>query len=259
MRANLARADNKRWYFPILMKGEWPVLLKILGKGEGKNRYLSVAEVRTLFEERKFPARIEQRLLDQPVLSRGQRIARWASGSPQLRSWFVALAIVFAVAEFPNQVRAILPEKFKVALPPPLPRLPRTTTAYWLEQNWSLEDRYWFHHVSQGTATFPVPYAWFVALEQPTFNLFSRNGMLKDSAYLERFGFIPSPQTIHTDETTLRRFGYANVYDTNPAPPPSGLWKTPVENVDGLPVGFARLTGVTRSRARAAARRTRSG
>ncbi|WP_409191767.1 di-heme-cytochrome C peroxidase [Bradyrhizobium sp. RDM4] len=243
MRANLARADNKRWYFPILMKGEWPVLLNILGKGEGKNRYLSVAEVRTLFEKRKLPARIEQQLLDQPVLSRGQHIAR-GIGIAAAALVVVALAIVFAVAEFPNQVRAILPEKFKVALPPPLPRLPRTTTAYWLEQNWSLEDRYWFHHVSQGTATFPVPYAWFVALEQPTFNLFSRNGMLKDSAYLERFGFIPSPQTIHTDETTLRRFGYANVYDTNPAPPPSGLWKTPVENVDGLPVGFARLTGV---------------
>ena len=25
--------------------------------------------------------------------------------------------------------------------------------------------------------------------------------------------FIPSPQSIHTDETTLRRFGYANVFD----------------------------------------------
>ena len=37
------------------MKGEWPVLLKILGKGEGDERYLSVAEVRTLFVERRFP------------------------------------------------------------------------------------------------------------------------------------------------------------------------------------------------------------
>ena len=103
-------------------------------------------------------------------------------------------------------------------LPPPLPDLVPTKTAYWLEQNWSLEDRHWFHHVTQGTATFPVPYAWFVALEQPGLHLFTRPGMLKDSHYLERFGFIPSPQTIHTDETTLRRFGYANVFETDAGP-----------------------------------------
>jgi hypothetical protein len=46
----------------MLMKGEWPVLLNILGKGEGEARYLSVAEVRTLFVERKLPDRITARL-----------------------------------------------------------------------------------------------------------------------------------------------------------------------------------------------------
>ena len=52
MKANLKRdGDAARWYYPMLMKGEWPVLLKILGKGEGEERYLSVAEVRTLFVE----------------------------------------------------------------------------------------------------------------------------------------------------------------------------------------------------------------
>jgi hypothetical protein len=59
MAANLERAgDAARFYYPLLMKGEWPVLLKIMGKGEGEARYLSVAEVRTLFVERRFPARI---------------------------------------------------------------------------------------------------------------------------------------------------------------------------------------------------------
>lgn len=63
MAANLARAgDAARWYYPILMKGEWPVLLRIMGKGDGDDRYLSVAEVRTLFVERRFPARIVARL-----------------------------------------------------------------------------------------------------------------------------------------------------------------------------------------------------
>jgi hypothetical protein len=67
MAANLKRAgDQARWYYPMLMKGEWPVLLNIMGKGEGDDRYLSVAEVRTLFVERRFPARIVARLQHGP-------------------------------------------------------------------------------------------------------------------------------------------------------------------------------------------------
>jgi hypothetical protein len=63
MKANLKRdGDKARWYYPFLMKGEWPVLLNILGKGKGSERYLSVAEVRTLFVERRLPARITARL-----------------------------------------------------------------------------------------------------------------------------------------------------------------------------------------------------
>jgi hypothetical protein len=63
MAANIKRdGDAARWYYPMLMKGEWPVLLKILGKGEGEARYLSVAEVRTLFVERRLPDRITARL-----------------------------------------------------------------------------------------------------------------------------------------------------------------------------------------------------
>jgi hypothetical protein len=63
MAANLERArDQARWYYPYMMKGEWPILLDILGKGEGEERYLSVAEVRTLFVERKLPDRITARL-----------------------------------------------------------------------------------------------------------------------------------------------------------------------------------------------------
>lgn len=63
MAANIKRdGDAAHWYYPILMKGEWPVLLKILGKGEGDERYLSVAEVTTLFVERRLPERITARL-----------------------------------------------------------------------------------------------------------------------------------------------------------------------------------------------------
>jgi hypothetical protein len=63
MAANMERAGAAaRWYYPMLMKGEWPVLLKIMGKGEGSERYLSVAEVKTLFVEKRFPERIVARL-----------------------------------------------------------------------------------------------------------------------------------------------------------------------------------------------------
>ena len=63
MAANLKRAgDAAHWYYPMLMKGEWPVLLKILGKGKGEERYLSVDEVRTLFVEKRLPERITTRL-----------------------------------------------------------------------------------------------------------------------------------------------------------------------------------------------------
>ena len=63
MAANLERAGAAaRWYYPLLMKGEWPVLLNIMGKGGGSERYLSVAEVRTLFVEKRFPERIVARL-----------------------------------------------------------------------------------------------------------------------------------------------------------------------------------------------------
>ena len=116
--------------------------------------------------------------------------------------------------------------------------------AYWLDQNWSTEDRFWFHHASQGTATFPVPYTWYIALEQPGLRLFSRPGLLSDSAYLERFGFIPSPKTVHGDAGYLRRFGFVNSdAKTEPAPETvAGLKPRPADNVDGLPVGFARMT-----------------
>ena len=68
MNANFARAkDTRRWYDRLLMNGEWPVLLNIMGKGEGKERYLSVAEVRTLFVERRFPDRINDSLRSPPA------------------------------------------------------------------------------------------------------------------------------------------------------------------------------------------------
>src|SRR5580692_11375497 len=82
MNANFARAKgHRRAVDRLLMNGEWPVLLNILGKGEGNDRYLSVAEVRTLFVERKFPARIVARLAQPlPVASCCATFAKAAVG-----------------------------------------------------------------------------------------------------------------------------------------------------------------------------------
>ncbi len=244
MDANFERArDKRRWIDRKLMEGEWPVLLRIMGKGEGDQRYLSVAEVRTLFVERRLPERINARLKAQTAPAGGV-FGKLAKAAIALIAVFGA-AIV-AIAEFPDEVGKIVPLLAQL-LPPPLPDRGPTSAAYWLDQNWSTEDRHWFHHASQGTATFPVPYAWFVALEQPGLHLVSRPGLLSDSGYLERFGFLPSPKSIHADSPTLRRFGYAPSPDAKTEPAPDslfGLRPTPVENFDGLPVGFARLTGL---------------
>ncbi|MDH7972637.1 di-heme-cytochrome C peroxidase [Sphingomonas sp. AR_OL41] len=86
-----------------------------------------------------------------------------------------------------------------------------TPQIVWLEQGWSDEERQRFHHQSQGTQTLPIETSWFLALEVPKADAAPPFVMFSDPAYLQRFGFIPSP---------------------------AGSW-----NKDGLPVGFARTTG----------------
>ena len=84
-----------------------------------------------------------------------------------------ALELV-GVIEFPEQARPLLPPSTAVFLPPPLLAPKPSKTVRWLDQNWSEADRFWSHHASQGTATFPIPYDWFMALEQPGLSLFPR-------------------------------------------------------------------------------------
>jgi hypothetical protein len=242
MDANFERAKGSRRAIDRqLMDSEWPVLLKVMGKGEGEQRYLSVAEVRTLVVERRLPDRIAARLPGSSAPAGG--VLR-KLGKAAIAILALLGAAVVAIAEFPDQARKVLPSQLAQLLPPTLPARTPVKAAHWLDQNWSTEDRHWFHHASQGTATFPVPYAWFVALEQPGIHLVTRPGLLADSSYLERFGFLPSPKSVRLDETTLRRFGYSDSPDAAPAPASvAGLRPTPVENFDGLPVGFARLSG----------------
>ncbi|MEY4754946.1 MAG: hypothetical protein RJA44_2621, partial [Pseudomonadota bacterium] len=141
---------------------------------------------------------------------------------------------------------ALLSACASIQLPEPAP----VREARWLEQNWSAAERHWYHHASQGTSTFPVPYAWFIALEQPTLNLFGAPRLLIEPDYLRRFGFIPSPAALD-DGATARAHGYA-ASPTAAASAPAGrayegsrdqAWSRP--NPDRLPVGFARTPGYT--------------
>jgi len=65
MDANFERAaGHRRKIDRSLMDGEWPILLKVMGKDGRGGRYLSLAEVRDLFVERRLPERMSKRLLD---------------------------------------------------------------------------------------------------------------------------------------------------------------------------------------------------
>jgi hypothetical protein len=74
------------------------------------------------------------------------------------------------------------------------------------DQGWTDDQRFQFHHTPQGTRL--LPYAWFMALEQPCLSLFGCE-LFSDQTYLARFGFLAS----HAESKL---------------------------NPDGLPVGFAR-------------------
>lgn len=63
MDANFARAAGRRRAIDrTLMIGEWPVLLKVMGKEGPGGRYLSLRDVIDLFKNRSFPERMNQRL-----------------------------------------------------------------------------------------------------------------------------------------------------------------------------------------------------
>ncbi|MDR0781462.1 MAG: hypothetical protein LBF16_12355 [Pseudomonadales bacterium] len=72
-----------------------------------------------------------------------------------------------------------------------LPTREAPKAVLWLEQNWSAEQRQWFHHADQGTESFLIPLEWFMALEQPGLHLFGAKPLLADTQYLAGIGFIP--------------------------------------------------------------------
>ena len=115
-----------------------------------------------------------------------------------------------------------------------LPESPPFVKAVWLDQNWTPEQRDWFHHADQGTQTFDIPYEWFVALEQPALSCtFRMPGLLSDPAYLDRYGFIPASTKTGKPELPV---GFAHggpMRDMDGAP-----WRNPQTNMDMTAVGL---------------------
>ena len=156
------------------------------------------------------------------------------------------MAFFLVAVSAPAKVRAALKdigwagEFVSAVLPPPLPVVRIPSKAYWLTQNWSARERFWFHHASQGTATFPVPYDWFVSLERAELSMFSTPKLLSDGDYLIRFGFIPSPRK---PDISASDFGYSEDASNTQTMAEPEQFKDYPENPDGLPVGFAKLEG----------------
>jgi uncharacterized protein (DUF2235 family) len=69
-----------------------------------------------------------------------------------------------------------------------VPRIERPKTVTWLAQNWTDDQRHRFYHLAQGSEL--LPYAWFLALEQPQFSI-TGAPLIREDSYLEGFGFIP--------------------------------------------------------------------
>ena len=63
MDANYVRAGNRaRWVDRLLMEGEWPTLLEVMGKDGQDGRYLSLREIKSLFTKRSLPSRMTKDL-----------------------------------------------------------------------------------------------------------------------------------------------------------------------------------------------------
>ena len=68
MDANFKRAEGRRRPVDrLLMNGEWPILLSVMGKESAQGRYLSLAEVSDLFTKRLLPDRMRRQVTGFPT------------------------------------------------------------------------------------------------------------------------------------------------------------------------------------------------
>ena len=112
---------------------------------------------------------------------------------------------------------------------------PQPKKSVWLDQGISKEKLSWFYHADQGTRTFGFPYEWLMALEQPTISWlpFTKVGLFSDTAYLNRYGFIPD--TIIPGKEALP-IGFAK--GTPMLDPTGAIWRNPRTKKEMAGVGL---------------------
>lgn len=114
----------------------------------------------------------------------------WKKGVSAIVGIVLALGALYLVV-----VVATTIDQAAVALTPhELPEIEQVKQREFLGQGWSADESTWFHHASQGTMTLPIPYRWFMALEQPRSSAWlfglGENELFSEPEYLQRFGFI---------------------------------------------------------------------
>ena len=115
---------------------------------------------------------------------------------------------------------------------------PQPKKTVWLNQGVSKEDLRWFYHADQGTRTFGIPYEWFLALEKPDIPwlIFTDAGPFNDTAYLDRYGFIPDTILPDRKDEKQMPIGFAK---GGPMLDPSGApWRNPSSKKDMLGIGL---------------------
>ena len=152
---------------------------------------------------------------------RGKRIAKIV----------IALAIVgIAYSEFKDDIAKLWQDLHVKLVERPTPK-----KTVWLDQGIAKEKLSWFYHADQGTRTFGFPYEWLMALEQPTISWlpFTNVGLFSDTAYLDRYGFIPD--TIIPGKEALP-IGFAK--GTPMLDPTGAVWRNPRTKQEMIGVGL---------------------
>ena len=152
---------------------------------------------------------------------RGKRIAKIV----------IALAIVGIVySAFKDDIAKLWQDLHVKIVEHPTPK-----KTVWLDQGIAKDKLSWFYHADQGTRTFGFPYEWFMALEQPTISWlpFTKVGLFSDTAYLDRYGFIPD--TIIPGKEALP-IGFAK--GTPMLDSTGALWRNPRTKKEMIGVGL---------------------
>lgn len=124
------------------------------------------------------------------------RIWLWFERTGWKKGVSAVVGIVFALGGLYLLVvvRTKIDQALVALTPHELPELEPAKRRELVGQGWSPDESTWFHHASQGTMTLPIPYRWFMALEQPKSSPWrlglGREGLFSELAYLRRFGFI---------------------------------------------------------------------